>query len=103
MADPVTTVVAAEAAGDEESDGAGVAVVVEPLLDVPDDESVSVPEVVLPAEVVEWMEVDAAETSSPTPYSFRPTVAPMVTRMTVKRTVPRQDLLLMTCSILLGG
>jgi hypothetical protein len=109
MADPVTVVDEdAEADGDGvaeadvEVDGTGVADVSELPADVP--EASDVPdEPDVPPAVVELTELDAATTSSPTPYSFKPTVAPMTTTMTVKRTVPRQGVLLMTCSVLLGG
>jgi hypothetical protein len=100
-AEPVTTRVAAGAAG-EAVDGEGVGVV---AVDPPEALSVAdpLPVVVDPAAAVEWMAVCALVVASPTPYSFRPTVAPMTTRITVKRMVPRQDRLLMTCSVLLGG
>jgi hypothetical protein len=96
-------VVVAEDDGDEGADGVGVDGVDEPPLVAPGDAELD-PELVAPVpDAVEWTDVDAAVTWSPMPYSFRPTVAPMTTRMTVKRTVPRQDLLFMTCSVLLGG
>ncbi|MDR6611570.1 hypothetical protein [Leifsonia sp. 1010] len=115
-ADPVIVVVAAaeddeddedndpdEPDEPDESDGVGVDDAAAPPLVVSDDSDPD-PELVVPVpDAVEWTDVDAAVTWSPTPYSFRPTVAPMTTRMTVKRTVPRQDLLFMTCSVLLGG
>jgi hypothetical protein len=103
MAEPVTVFVAAACAGagvavadgegdaEAEAEADGVGVLVAP--DVP----------AVAAEVAACTDVSEAVTCSPIPYSLRPTVAPIVTRITVKRMVPRQDLLFMTCSVLLGG